>query len=170
MDSALPPDPVRARDEYEGDNYDAALLEQYKVFVRSAELTSTRRISAGRHLLAVNAALAALYGLYGLQPWAPAGAHWGLFVPAAGVVGFAVALLWYRTIASYRILNRVKFGIINRMESRLPAEPFGCEWRAAKLAGYTEATSLERYVPVGFAALHALFVALSLSQWAEALT
>lgn len=168
-DSALLPDPVRARDAYRGGNYDEALIEQYKVFVRSAELTSSRRIATGRHLLAVNAALAALYGLYGLQPWTPAGAHWELFVPAAGVVGFAVALLWYRTIISYRILNHVKFGIIGRMESHLPAEPFGYEWQAAKREGYAKVTHLERYVPIGFAALHALFVALSMPQWAGAL-
>ena len=40
----------------------AALLEQYKLYVQSAEQNSARRIGTSRYLLTLNVALIALYG------------------------------------------------------------------------------------------------------------
>ena len=58
----------RSGDEY-GESFGTHILEQYKVYVQSAEnvsarrVQSTRRVQSSRYLLTLNAALVALYGL-----------------------------------------------------------------------------------------------------------
>ena len=51
-----------AKDSYEG-SFSTDLLEQYKLYVQSAENVSARRVASSRYLLSLNVALAALYGL-----------------------------------------------------------------------------------------------------------
>ena len=46
-----------------GDTFGSDLLEQYKLYVQSAENVSARRVASNRYLLTLNAALVALYGL-----------------------------------------------------------------------------------------------------------
>ena len=46
-----------------GDTFGPDLLEQYKLYVQSAENISVRRVASNRYLLTLNAALVALYGL-----------------------------------------------------------------------------------------------------------
>ena len=54
---------IRKEKEFYGDSFVPDLLEQYKLYVQSAENVSARRVSSNRYLLALNAALVALYGL-----------------------------------------------------------------------------------------------------------
>ena len=51
-----------SRDAY-GETFTTDLLEQYKLYVQSAEQVSARRLASSRLLLALNAGLAALYGI-----------------------------------------------------------------------------------------------------------
>ena len=46
-----------------GGDYHHAVLEQYKLYVRSAEYVSARRLTSNRSLLTLNSALVALYGI-----------------------------------------------------------------------------------------------------------
>ena len=46
-----------------GDTFGSDLLEQYKLYVQSAENVSARRVASNRYLLTLNAALVALYGV-----------------------------------------------------------------------------------------------------------
>lgn len=46
-----------------GESFSTDLLEQYKLYVLSAENVSARRIASSRYLLTLNTALVALYGL-----------------------------------------------------------------------------------------------------------
>ena len=52
-----------AEKESYGDSFVSDLLEQYKLYVQSAENVSSRRVTSNRYLLTINAALVALYGL-----------------------------------------------------------------------------------------------------------
>ena len=45
-----------------GDTLSTDLLEQYKLYVQSAENVSARRVTSIQYLLTLNAALVALYG------------------------------------------------------------------------------------------------------------
>ena len=103
-----------------------------------------------RLLLALNAGLAALYGIR------PEGfeSGWVLSVPVLGIV---VSHLWFRIIRSHKELNRVKFELIHEIERHLPAAPYTCEWQLVEQGrgrSYRAVTDFERWLPWTFLTLH----------------
>lgn len=134
-----------------GGSFEAALLEQYKLYVQSAENVSARRVASSRYLLTVNAALVALYGFQSQllePPWL------NILVPFLGVL---VSLLWHRIIVSHKDLNAVKFEIIHKLECKLPVALYTHEWRLAdggRGKRYRSVTDIERWVPLIFTGLH----------------
>lgn len=159
----------RSEETY-GDSFTSDLLEQYKLYVESAENVSARRVASSRYLLTLNAALAALYGI---QSAGFGQSCWTLLVPA---VGIPVSLLWYLIIKSHADLNRVKFDVIHEFERHLPAAMYKYEWQLANRGQgrtYRAVTTIERWLPVLFTILHiglAVVIALSLAgvmDWAK---
>ena len=65
-----------------GESFKADLLEQYKLYVQSAENVSARRVASNRYLLTINAALVALYGL---QSANFGQGYWTLLIPVIGI-------------------------------------------------------------------------------------
>ena len=143
-----------SRESYEG-SFNADLLEQYKLYVQSAENVSARRLASNNYLLTLNTALVALYGLQS----ASFGENcWTLLVPIAGIL---VSWLWCRIIKSHADLNRVKFALIHEMEQHLPAAMYKYEWQLAgggQGQAYRAVTTTERWIPGLFAGLHAILV------------
>ena len=145
-----------------GGTFKADLLEQYKLYVQSAENVSARRVQSSRYLLTLNAALVALYGF---QSAGFGQSYWALVVP---VVGIPVSLLWYLIIKSHADLNRVKFDVIHEFERHLPAAMYKYEWRLAedgKGKSYRAVTAIEKWIPILFAILHVvlgIFIVLAL--------
>ena len=143
--------------QFTGEDYDgsfkADLLEQYKLYVQSAENVSARRVASSRYLLTLNAALVALYGFQ----YAGFGqSYWALVIP---VIGIPVSLLWFLIIKSHADLNRVKFQVIHEFERHLPAAMYQYEWRLAEDGrgkSYRAVTTIERWIPILFAALHVI--------------
>ena len=136
--------------DYKG-SFKADLLEQYKLYVQSAENVSARRVASSRYLLTLNVALVALYGL---QSANFGQTYWTLLVP---VLGIPVSLLWHQIIKSHRDLNAVKFELIHELEQHLPAALFNYEWQLAehgKGKSYNPVTHIERWIPIAFVALH----------------
>ena len=138
------------KETYDG-AFEADLLEQYKLYVQSAENISARRLASSRYLLAVNAALVALSGFQAQEP----NSVWlTLLLPALGI---PVSLLWLSIILSHKNMNDIKFTIIHDLEEHLPAAVFAHEWRLAnRVRGdtYRPVTEIERWIPVVFLALH----------------
>jgi hypothetical protein len=133
-------------------------LDLYKLAVEMADRISARRALANTFFLTVNTGLAALLGSKDLR-W---------YVAAAGIV---FALSWWWLLQSYRKLNWAKFEVINAIEQRLPLRLFSEEWdhlqnarnparawppRALRawLEGYHELGTVERVVPLAFAAIY----------------
>jgi hypothetical protein len=133
-------------------------LELYKLAVEMADRVSARRALANTFFLTVNTGLAALLG----------GNHLRWYVAAAGIV-FAIA--WWWLLQSYRRLSRAKFDVIMSIEPGLPAHLFSDEWRQlerakgprriwpprelwASIWGYHELGTIERVVPIAFAAIY----------------
>ena len=113
-----------AKETY-GKSFGTDLLEQYKLYVQSAENVSARRVASSRYLLSLNVALAALYGL---QSAGFGQSYWLLLIPA---IGIPVSLLWYLIIKSHANLNRVKFEVIHEFEEHLPTAMYKYEWHLA---------------------------------------
>ena len=120
--------------------------------MQSAENVSARRVASSHYLLALNTALIALYGL---QSAGFCQNYWTLLVP---IIGIPVSLLWRSIIKSHADLNRVKFDMIHEFEEHLPAEPYKFEWLLAEEGqgkAYRAVTTIERWIPILFAVLHA---------------
>ena len=142
---------IQQDSESYGDSFGSDLLEQYKLYVQSAENVSSRRVISNRYLLSINAALIALYGL---QSANFGQGYWTLLIP---VIGIPVSLLWYLIINSHADLNRIKFDVIHKLEQHLPASIYKYEWQLAEEGqgkAYRAVTTIERWVPILFAVLH----------------
>ncbi|MBM7438105.1 hypothetical protein OG524_19450 [Streptomyces sp. NBC_01520] len=133
--------------------YRTAVLEQYKVYVESADRASARRNVANTFFLTVNGLLLTLFGA--------AAASGVREAPAVGVVCVVVAALcqcvvWWAQARSYRRLGSAKWAVVAELELRLPALAYSsAEWGTALPSrGYTPLTRIEQWVPVVFAALH----------------
>ncbi len=150
---------IRQADDHDGESSEAHLLEQYKVYVQSADNTSERRVASVRYLLTVNAALVAAYGLQSLLTERAL-----LAVPIA-LAGIVLSLLSYGIIKSFRDLNTAKFEIIHKLEEHLPAAPYAYEWELLKEGRkktYWPTTHVEKWMPLVFLAIHALALAVSI--------
>ena len=133
------------------------LLEQYKLYVHSAENVSARRVASSRYLLTLSSAIIALYGL---QFAGSDGSILALLIP---ITGIPVSLLWYMIIKSHTDLNNVKFRVILQLEEHLPAAMYSYEWQLAeegKGKTYRAVTTIEQWIPFLFGALHAVMAIL----------
>ena len=142
---------IRRTEETYAGSFSTDLLEQYKLYVQSAENVSARRVASNRYLLTLNAALV---GLYGFQSANFGQGYWTLLLP---VMGISVSLLCYLINKSHADLNRVKFDVIHEFEVHLPAAMYKYEWQLAgegRGKAYRAVTTIERWIPILFAALH----------------
>ena len=134
-----------------GDSFGSDLLEQYKLYVQSAENVSARRVASNRYLLTLNAALVALYGV---QSANFGQGYWTLLIP---IIGVSVSVLWCLIIKSHADINRIKFDVIHELERHLPAAMYKYEWHLAEEGRgktYRAVTTIERWIPALFTVLH----------------
>ena len=149
-----------------GENYDAHVLDLYKLYVDMADRISARRQSANSFFLSINTAVVALVGYVHLGKDSPATEGFYSLVAVAGIV---LCYLWYRLVRSYKDLNTGKFKVIHQIESRLPLRLFDAEWEAVGRGEdptkYLPFTTVELRVPWVFAAMHAIVLLRSLPIW-----
>lgn len=134
-----------------GERFQEHLLEQYKLYVDSAQKVSEKRISTGNYLLTVSSSLLTVFGIASMLH---VGGACLVIIPIAG---FLVALTWFSLVISYKDLNAAKFKVIHEMESHLPAALFRYEWHTCEQGqgkAYKPITRLERWIPVIFAVLY----------------
>jgi hypothetical protein len=87
------------------------------------------------------------------------------------LAGIALSATWAVLLKSYRDLNGAKFSVITEMENNLEVKIFDDEWKRLKekrtgswRERYAEFGTVERLVPLIFAALYAaVFVGALLS-------
>lgn len=133
-----------------GERFQDHLLEQYKLYVDSAQRVSEKRISTGNYLLTVSSSLLTVFWI---ATTVHVAAAWLAIIP---VVGFLVSLTWFSLVMSYKNLNTAKFKVIHELENYLPAAPFRYEWHSCEQGqgkAYRPLTHLERWIPLCFAVL-----------------
>lgn len=101
------------------------LLEQYKLFVESADKISDRRMKANEFFLGLNAAFLALLGFVKTET---AGQGFSIVFALAPFGAIVICYLWYQTVRSHKNLNGAKFKVIHAIEKRLPLSLFDTEW------------------------------------------
>jgi hypothetical protein len=153
------------------------VLELYKTAVEMADRTSARRAGANSFFLTLNTALAAVVGIVSSARKPPPHGNlptfdaYGLVLTA--IAGIVLSLTWRALLRYYRRLNGAKFDVINKLEERLPAQPFTDEWAILhpetpagekppgkwtrwwrKKVQHREATVVEQVVPLVFVVIY----------------
>jgi len=142
-----------------GELFQAHLLEQYKLYVDSAQKVSEKRISTGNYLLTVSSSLLTVFGIASTLH---VGGAWLVIIPIAGLL---VSTTWFSLVISYKNLNTAKFKVIHELESLLPAALFRYEWHACEQGqgkSYRPITHLERWIPVTFAGVYLVLAGYAL--------
>ena len=147
--------------DYEGpgEKYQAAILEQYKLYVEMADRVSARRGLTNTFFLTLNTGVFALVGALAGWKERPTVSPGILLLPLVIAVGQCVA--WWWLVRSYRLLNGAKFKVVGALEERLPASAY---WRAEWVAlgegkdwrKYLPLSHLEQWVPILFALVYVL--------------
>lgn len=133
------------KDHFYGD-YEATIVEQWKTCIEAANSVSDKRNAANSIFITVNTALLAVI--------TSALAVNGILMSAVGVF---ICILWLRLLESYKVLNKVKYSIINEIEEMLPLSPFKAEWfRLHSQKNYSGLTKIEKVLPVVFIVLYGL--------------
>jgi len=138
-----------------GKGFNDHLLEQYKLYVESADKVSSRRDSANHFYLTLNSALFAISGYLSLLNKQ---SYIFLIIPLIGIV---ISFYWLKTITSYKNLNNGKFNVIHKLEKNLPAKLFDYEWEVigrGKTKDYIPITVVERGVPKVFMTMYVLII------------
>lgn len=147
-----------------GDNFQAHLMDQYKLYVEMADRISQRRDQSNRFYAGLVSAIIALLVVMGRL--GVSGSSWSIALLAAGLLGASLSVIWFINLGSYRALNSAKFRVINDMESQLPYAGYTEEWAylrpAEGPARYFQLTRIERYVPLLILALFVGIVAYSI--------
>ncbi|MDJ0707837.1 MAG: hypothetical protein QNJ46_31565 [Leptolyngbyaceae cyanobacterium MO_188.B28] len=142
------------KDKY-GDNFQAHLMDQYKLFVEMADRVSARRGQANTFYISLLSALVALLSLVIDKELFSGPSSVLLFLTS--LIGMALCLTWHLNIKSYKQLNGLKFKVIHEMEQSLPFPCYEREWAILKekekqqKPGYIRLTTVEKYIPLIFA-------------------
>jgi hypothetical protein len=134
----------------DGEKYQSAILEQYKLCVEMADRISARRALANGFFLTLNTAAFTTVGVF----WKDRPHVSPLYLTIPLFLLLALCLAWVWLVRSYRQLNSGKYAVIGALEERLPASPYWrAEWKALGegKATYWPLTHLEQWVPGVFA-------------------
>ncbi len=136
------------------------LLEQYKLYVGSANQTSGHRSQANTLLLSTNTVLIGF--IAGVLEFTsiPLTPYWIVFACIAGVL---LCISWFFLLQSFRTLNSGRFAVIHELETKLPARIYTREWEIvmSRKVKYIRQTNIEQIIPIAFCILYiALAIAL----------
>ena len=133
-----------------GPDYQAHLLEQYKLYAEMADRISQRRDNSNRFYAGLVSGIVALLVVVGRL--GPSGNVWDVALLLAGLFGVCLSIIWFVNLHSYRVLNRAKYRVIHNIETHLPYAGYKEEWNelrpAEGRAPYHQLTRVERYVPL----------------------
>jgi hypothetical protein len=138
------------------------LLEQYKLYVETAENVSKKRQTANTYFLSLNSFLLILSGYLTTIKTI----RFQLLVFIIISAGIFICTFWISNLQSYRSLNSAKYKLIHEMEKQLPIKLFDEEWtllgRGENKKTYLKLSVVEQRVPIIFIILYGLILNLSI--------
>ena len=133
------------------------LMEQYKLYVNTAEKVSEKRQNANTYFLSLNSFLFLFSGYLTTIKFD----IWHMLVMMAGVF---ICIFWLIILKSYRSLNTAKYGVVHQMEKGLPVKLFDDEWnlldRGENKKKYFKLSVVEQGVPMIFMGLYFILIAI----------
>lgn len=126
------------------------ILGQWQTCVEMANSVSQRRDTMNNIYITVNLAILASIAVSN-----------NLKNTLIVIVGIVTCIMWKRSIKNYKILNEVKFKVINNIELNLPVQPFNQEWNSLKVnKKYQDSTRIEKVMPYLFIAMYSLLIVI----------
>lgn len=116
------------------------LLPQYKLLVETTNEISNRRENMNKfYLTLITIILGALTFIStNYQP---------LFAIIPLIFIIIISISWKRHIEQYKLLNTVKFKLVNHLENYLPVYAFTKEWNLLNIMGYNELSNWDEKIP-----------------------
>ncbi|MDU0354691.1 hypothetical protein RS130_12870 [Paraglaciecola aquimarina] len=140
--------------------YQASVLEQYKLFIASAENISNRRQTANAFFVTINTALVSFHSYFSSMQTSIEFKFW-----LVSITGIIISYMWFRLVTSYKDLNSAKFAVIQEIEAKLPLNPYKAEWERLKSTNaakpYRPFTQIEAWLPWVFIFIHLAVLSMS---------
>jgi len=139
-----------AKESY-GDNFQAHLLDQYKLYVEMADRISARRGQTNSFYISLLSGWLAFISI-GFNKSLFAGSQ-NMVLLAVAILGLVLCFLWHINIRSYKQLNSAKFKVIHEMEKYLPFSCYATEAEMlnkdqSNIQKYLRLTNVEKYIPL----------------------
>lgn len=150
--------PLRKSETEYGEDYKEHLLQQYKLYVESADRVSSRRALSNTFFVSVNTALLSVDGFATSQTLKTAASPSFVFLSVLTIGSILLSITWYLILHSYDQLNTGKFAVIHKLEAELPASLYSAEWvvlgKGKQSKTYRPISKLESNVPLLFIAVY----------------
>ena len=137
-----------------GENYQNHLLEQYKLYVEMADRISARRVQVNSFYISLLSGLLAIISVFVNKDFFSKFQETKLqyiTLFLLGALGIILCWVWHSNIYSYKLLNSVKFKVIDEIEKYMPFSVYEKEWEILKkdreYKPYIEQTLVEKYIP-----------------------
>ena len=131
--------------ELYGDSYQTHILEQYKTCIEAAGQISAQRNVTNQFLTSIVTAIIGACMLVVNKE--------GYQTIILACLGLTFCFVWLRLLHTYKLMNKVKFDVINELENMLPVRPFNDEWRRFKTQQFVTFSRIELIVPIVCAVL-----------------
>lgn len=125
-------------------------IEQYKMFVESAERNSEKRINQNNIYLTFSLALFSFISITELEK---------LPFYILCILGIIISVIWFFTIDNYSKRNKVKFDIINEYEKQNGLNWFVEEQK--RILVLTNLSFLEKLLPIAFIIIYSIIMFLA---------
>ena len=138
-----------------------AILEQYKLYVNSAEKISDRRALVNRYFVSIQSLVLVSLGVFSQNFESNL-----LIITLGAVCGLVLSVIFFLMINSYSSINTVKFELIHDIEKKLPLRLYKMEWDNLKRGNglkYIAFSEIEKWVVAVFFFIH--IIVLSVSSW-----
>ncbi|MCI4666528.1 MAG: hypothetical protein MRZ79_00100 [Bacteroidia bacterium] len=128
------------------------LLDQYKLFVATAEKVSDRRNNANKFYISLLSGILGIIAfILKLENGLDEHINHLIFI-VSGLLGIILCFVWIVNLQSYKQLNEAKFNAaINKMEEELPFQPFSEEYKyLEEQKNFRSLSRVETIIPMLF--------------------
>ena len=144
--------------DYPDDKKSEHILEQYKMYVESAEKVSDRRSNLNTFYLSLTTTIAGVIGY--LKTNTINNSEY--LIVALSISGILICIYWVNLLENYRKLNSGKFKVIHEIEKELPLNLYEYEWEKLGKGNdpklYKKLSNVEKIIPFIFGVLFLLVV------------
>jgi hypothetical protein len=140
-------------------DFNNVLLEQYKLYIGSANQTSSARSQTNTFFVSINTIIIGFVTAILTFSQNMKIVYWMIF---ACLIGLCTSITWFITIRSYRTLNSARFIVIQQLETRMSANIYNVEWKILLKdrpnRNYQRLTQIEQFVPIFFGILYVVLI------------